>query len=195
MTFLITTILPGSEATQISLRLLRHRDRAAWNRVRRENHEWLTPWEATRPEIESHIPLPSFREMVATAKREAKNLRTLSLGIWIKEGQGAERFVGQITLGGIVFGAHRGGYIGYWVDRRVAGRGIVTESVIALTEYAFNELSLHRIEINMRPENSASQRVAEKAGYTFEGMRSRYLHIDGDWRDHMIFVQENPAIK
>lgn len=195
MTLLIRTTAPGSGSTQISLRLLRLRDRAAWERVRRENHDWLSPWEATRPEIESHIPLPSFREMVVTAKREAKALRTLSLGIWIKEGKGPERFVGQITLGGIVFGAHRGGYIGYWVDRRVAGRGIVTASVLALTEYAFNELSLHRIEINMRPENSASQRVAEKAGYTFEGMRNRFLHIDGDWRDHMIFVQENPNIR
>jgi ribosomal-protein-alanine N-acetyltransferase len=195
MTILIRTHVQGTESTQITLRLLRLRDHKAWDRVRRENHEWLTPWEATRPEIESHIPLPSFREMVITGKREAKSLRTLSLGIWMSEGKSPERFVGQITLGGIIFGAHRGGYIGYWVDRRVANRGIVTEAVIALTEYAFSELSLHRIEINMRPENSASQRVAEKAGYTFEGMRSRYLHIDGDWRDHMIFVRVNPEVR
>ncbi len=195
MTILIRTHVQGRESTQITLRLLRLRDHKAWDRVRRENHEWLTPWEATRPEIESHIPLPSFREMVITGKREAKSLRTLSLGIWMKEGKSPERFVGQITLGGIIFGAHRGGYIGYWVDRRVANRGIITQAVIALTEYAFSELGLHRIEINMRPENSASQRVAEKAGYTFEGMRSRYLHIDGDWRDHMIFVRVNPEIR
>ena len=195
MTILIRTHVQGRESTQITLRLLRLRDHKAWDRVRRENHEWLTPWEATRPEIESHIPLPSFREMVITGKREAKSLRTLSLGIWMKEGKESERFVGQITLGGIIFGAHRGGYIGYWVDRRIANRGIITQAVIALTEYAFSELGLHRIEINMRPENSASQRVAEKAGYTFEGMRSRYLHIDGDWRDHMIFVRVNPEIR
>ncbi len=195
MTILIRTHVQGTESTQITLRLLRLRDHKAWDRVRRENHEWLTPWEATRPEIESHIPLPSFREMVITGKREAKSLRTLSLGIWMSEGKSPERFVGQITLGGIIFGAHRGGYIGYWVDRRVANRGIITQAVIALTEYAFSELSLHRIEINMRPENSASQRVAEKAGYTFEGMRSRYLHIDGDWRDHMIFVRVNPEVR
>lgn len=195
MTILIRTHVPGTESTQITMRLLRLRDHKAWDRVRRENHEWLTPWEATRPEIESHIPLPSFREMVTTGKREAKSLRTLSLGIWINDGKNSERFVGQITLGGIILGAHRGGYIGYWIDRRVANRGIITQAVIALTEYAFTDLALHRIEINMRPENSASQRVAEKAGYTFEGMRSRYLHIDGDWRDHMIFVQVNPEIR
>jgi ribosomal-protein-alanine N-acetyltransferase len=126
--------------------------------------------------------------------RDAKDLRSLSLGIWIKD-RGRERLVGQITLGGIVFGAYRGGYIGYWIDNRYANNGVVTHAVMALTEYAFEELSLHRIEINMRPENGASQRVAEKAGYIYEGLRLRYLHIDGQWRDHMIFVKENPRIQ
>jgi ribosomal-protein-alanine N-acetyltransferase len=68
------------------------------------------------------------------------NLRSLSLGIWIATGP-KSRFVGQITLGGLAFGAHRGGYIGYWVDRRVANNGIVTRSVMALTDYGFQELS------------------------------------------------------
>jgi ribosomal-protein-alanine N-acetyltransferase len=132
--------------------------------------------------------------MVRQARRDARELRTLSLGIWIREGE-RERFVGQITLGGLVFGAFRGGYIGYWIDRRAANKGIVTRAVAALTEYGFQELLLHRIEISMRPENGASQRVAEKAGYTYEGLRYRYLHIDGDWRDHLVFVKENPNIR
>jgi ribosomal-protein-alanine N-acetyltransferase len=66
--------------------------------------------------------------------------------------------------------------------------------VIALTEFGFSELNLHRIEINLRPENEASRKVAEKAGYIYEGLRPRYLHIDGDWRDHSTFVKENPRI-
>jgi ribosomal-protein-alanine N-acetyltransferase len=37
--------------------------------------------------------------------------------------------------------------------------------------------------------------VAEKAGYVLEGERARYLHIDGQWRDHICFVKENSAIK
>jgi ribosomal-protein-alanine N-acetyltransferase len=51
------------------------------------------------------------------------------------------------------------------------------------------------MEINLRPENGASRRVAEKAGFVLEGDRPRYLHIDGAWRDHICFVKENPAIK
>jgi len=179
---------------EITLRLLRLRDRKVWDEVRSANKDWLSPWEATRPQIEADLPLPSFPQMVRMGTRDAKDLRSLSLGIWVKD-RGRERFVGQITLGGIVLGAYRGGYIGYWIDNRYANKGVVTHAVMALTEYAFQELSLHRIEINMRPENGASQRVAEKAGYIYEGLRLRYLHIDGQWRDHMIFVKENPRIQ
>ena len=187
-------IRTSNGASEITLRLLRMRDRKAWDEVRSENKNWLTPWEATRPQVDADLPLPSFPQMVRMGVRDAKDLRSLSLGIWVKD-RGRERFVGQITLGGIVFGAYRGGYIGYWIDNRYANNGVVTHAVMALTEYAFEELSLHRIEINMRPENGASQRVAEKAGYIYEGLRLRYLHIDGQWRDHMIFVKENPRIQ
>jgi ribosomal-protein-alanine N-acetyltransferase len=54
---------------------------------------------------------------------------------------------------------------------------------------------LHRIEINIRPENAPSCRVAEKAGYLLEGTRERYLHIDGQWRDHVSYVKENPTVE
>ena len=63
-----------------------------------------------------------------------------------------------------------------------------------MTVYGFEELKLHRIEINIRPENGASRRVAEKSGYHLEGERPRFLHIDGEWRDHLSFVRENPKI-
>ena len=129
--------------------------------------------------------------MVRYYRKEGRELRSLSLAIWLRESD-RERFIGQITLGGLVFGAYRGGHIGYWIDQRYANRGYTTRAVKALTHYGFSELNLHRIEINLRPENGASKRVAEKAGYLFEGLRPRYLHIDGDWRDHLTFVAENP---
>lgn len=178
----------------LTLRLLRLKDRTVWEEVRRVNREWLSPWEATRPEIDSDIPLPSYFSMVRQGRRDARDLRSLSLGIWLNQ-NGRQDFVGQITLGGISYGAARQAFIGYWIDRRFANQGITTQAVLALTQYGFQELKLHRIEINMRPENAASQRVAEKAGYLFEGVRHRYLHIDGDWRDHKIFVKENPEIR
>ena len=86
-------------------------------------------------------------------------------------------------------------YIGYWIDQRFSNRGYITRAVKLLTHFGFNKLSLHRIEISMRPENEASKKVAEKAGYKFEGVRTSYLHIDGAWRDHLTFVKENSLIQ
>lgn len=177
---------------EISLRPLRFRDKAQWNRVRAENRDWLSPWEATIPQSgeDSYSQLPSFFEMVRILNSEARNGRSFSFAIWYQS-----QLVGQITLGGVMYGAMRGGHIGYWIDRNFAGRGFTTQAVEILTQYAFSELRLHRIEINLRPENASSRRVAEKAGYIFEGERPRYLHIDGQWRDHITFVKENSAIK
>ena len=185
--------LGGSE---IYLAPLRLRDRKKWLRVRAENREWLAPWEATLPYIPGsdneslHKELPSFFRLVRTLNRESRDVRSISFAIW-----SGNNLIGQISMGGIILGALRGAHIGYWIDRSYAGRGYTTQAVNLLTEYGFSVLALHRIEINLRPENAASRRVAEKAGYVFEGERPRYLHIDGDWRDHISFVKENPLIK
>ncbi len=178
---------------ELTLRPLRLRDRNRWYEVRRRNREWLSPWEATLPHVPQEAQdkrLPTFVEMVRAHNREGRDGRALSLIIWFRG-----ELAGQISMGGIIYGAMRGAHIGYWVDQKFANLGVVTAAVEALSEYAFTELQLHRLEINLRPENAASRRVAEKAGYVLEGERPRYLHIDGDWRDHICFVLENPTIK
>ena len=177
-----------SASGRVQLRPLRLRDRGEWLRLRSRNREWLRPWEATSPSVINFDP-PSYHQLVMYHRREARNLRALSYIIWF-EGV----MVGQITLGGIAFGALRGGHIGYWIDEGYGNRGITTEAVVAITEFGFQSLKLHRIEIALRPENQASKRVAEKAGFIFEGMRPRFLHIDGAWRDHIVFVRENPSV-
>jgi ribosomal-protein-alanine N-acetyltransferase len=82
----------------------------------------------------------------------------------------------------------RAANMGYWLDQDVAGRGIMPISVALVGDYAVSVLKLHRLEINLRPENYASRRVVVKLGFDFEGMRANYLHIDGEWRDHDCFV-------
>jgi ribosomal-protein-alanine N-acetyltransferase len=98
-------------------------------------------------------------------------------------------------MGGVMYGALRGAHIGYWIDKNFANRGYTTEAVKLLSGFGFHQLGLHRIEINIRPENEASCRVAEKAGFEFEGYRKAYLHIDGAWRDHKCFVKNNELIQ
>lgn len=177
---------------ELELRPLRLRDRLRWNRVRARNRDWLQQWEATLPSVPSAPQgqqLPSFFTMVRTFNREARYGRSYSFVIWK-----GPNLIGQITLGGVIYGALRGGHIGYWIDQDFANRGFTTQAVEILTRFGFDQLGLHRIEINIRPENAPSCRVAEKAGYLLEGARPRYLHIDGQWRDHICYVKENPTI-
>jgi ribosomal-protein-alanine N-acetyltransferase len=179
---------------ELFLKPIRFRDKAQWDSVRAVNRDWLSPWEATRPNIDHKSALPSYYGMVMQLNREMRALRSISLGVWLNENKD-QVLIGQITLGGIIFGAMRGAHIGYWIDQRFANRGYTTRAVKLLTKFGFERLRLHRIEINLRPENEASKQVAIKAGFLLEGARNNYLHIAGDWRDHVTFVKENPAIK
>lgn len=162
----------------LTLRPLRSSDGPAWVEVRRRSAGWLSPWDATNPP-DSHDEPMSFRAMVRHYRSEARAGRSLALAVLVN-GQ----FRGQVTLGGIAWGSLRSGYIGYWIDEASAGHGYIPRAVAMTADYAFTTLGLHRIEINIRPENSASIRVVEKLGFRYEGLRRRYLHIDGDWRDH-----------
>ena len=73
------------------------------------------------------------------------------------------------------------------MSQDVAGRGITPTAVALATDYCFGVLRLHRMEICIRPENGPSLRVVEKLGFRYEGLRRRFIHINGDWRDHFAF--------
>ena len=61
-------------------------------------------------------------------------------------------------------------------------------AMATFSDYAFFHVGLHLMEINLRPENEASLRVAEKLGFRYEGLRRRYLQSAGDWRDHQTYA-------
>lgn len=166
---------------EVILRPISRRDKQAWTEIKARNRQWLSPWDASNPDGQTHIP--TFREIYQQSRRSSKSGSAFMFAIEMDQ-----QLIGQITLGNVIWGSLREAYIGYWIDQKYANRGIVTTSVALLTDFALNECGLHRIEISIRPENSASLRVVEKLGIKEEGMRPRFLHIDGDWRDHLIFV-------
>jgi ribosomal-protein-alanine N-acetyltransferase len=168
-------------ANGVILRPLKRSDRHHWAEIKFRNKSWLNPWEATSPD---GMPVnPVFKDIYRLSKRAAKSRNTFMFAIEVDG-----HLVGQITLGNVIWGSLREAYIGYWIDETYANRGIMTTSLALLTDYALAEAGLHRIEVSIRPENAASLRVVEKLGFIKEGLRPRFLHIDGDWRDHFIFV-------
>lgn len=166
----------------ITLRPLRRSDASTWQELRRSNAAWLRPWEATLPRPDPSVPT-TFAGMVRAYRREGRTGRAMAFAL-VHNGA----LVGQVTLGGISWGSLRSAYIGYWISQQVAGRGVMPRAVALLVDFALGQLLLHRIEINIRPENRASLRVVEKLGFRLEGFRRAYLHIDGAWRDHNSYV-------
>lgn len=78
--------------------------------------------------------------------------------------------------------------IGYWVRSGFEGQGLVTEAVRALSRMAFDRLRAARVEIRMDANNTASRRVAERAGFTLEGTLRRDTQTpDGTLRDTCVY--------
>jgi len=165
----------------VLLRPLRVRDGEMWRALRRSNAAWLSPWEATRPGAEAGEM--GFAPMVRRLRAEARTGRTLPFAL---DYHG--RFVGQLTVAGITWGSLCAANVGYWIDQSHAGRGIMPTAVALATDHCLIGMGLHRVEICIRPENHNSRRVVEKLGFREEGLRPRYLHIDGAWRDHLVYV-------
>lgn len=170
---------PGGEL--VSLRPLRADDEQEYLSVRRGNHEWLAPWDATSPR--TNRATRTFAELVEAQGEDARAGRALPLVI-----DHGGRLVGQVNVSNIVRGSFWSCSIGYWISRSMAGRGFVPTAVALIGDHCLSEMQLHRIEINIRPENVASLAVVRKLGFRDEGLRPRYLHIDGDWRDHQSFA-------
>jgi len=169
------------DGAPVILRALRSKDRGEWEALRAQNLKWLRRWEATSPErVATQL---AFRQLVRQSDREAAEGR---LQPFVIETEG--RLVGQMHLFGIAWGSLRCASAGYWVSESVAGQGIMPLALAAACDHAFVALGLHRVEVNIRPENTASLRVVEKLGFRDEGLRFRYLHIDGDWCDHRSFA-------
>jgi ribosomal-protein-alanine N-acetyltransferase len=79
--------------------------------------------------------------------------------------------------------------IGYWLGESFWGRGIVSEALVALTEWAFTEAGLVRLQAGVFARNPASARVLEKAGYQLEGhLRARYFR-DGEYIDSLLYAK------
>lgn len=177
----VTLHSQDGRAPEVVLRPLSMRDKAEWNVVRTENAEYVGQWEPTAPDgIGQRI---TFRQYVRGLDKEARAGRILPFVI-VVDG----RIAGQMHLFGIVRGSLLSGAAGYWVARRQAGQGLATRALAALCDHAFHEAGLHRVEVNIRPENSASLRVVEHLGFRDEGIRARYLHINGGWRDHRTYA-------
>jgi [ribosomal protein S5]-alanine N-acetyltransferase len=164
----------------VKLRVAKMRDAKALENLILSNREWLRPWEATNPYAPNGFDV---KKQVRGLLRQFDDRSGIPFVIEV-EG----KVQGQLNVANILYGSVSSAVLGYWVSPEVAGKGVTPLSVALVTDYLMSQLGLHRVEIDIRPENLASLRVVEKLGFRYEGTKQRYIHINGDWRDHYVFA-------
>lgn len=165
---------------RVTLRPLKDGDFEQWHEVRTRCSAWLLPWEPRQRGAPAPLEdRPNFAHRCTIRERERNLGIGYGFGIFI-----GERFGGEVTLSSIQRGPSQCGSIGYWIDEALAGRSLVPEAVVVTLGFAFESISLHRVEISIIPRNMASRRVVDKLGIRQEGVAERFLEIDGMWEDH-----------
>jgi ribosomal-protein-alanine N-acetyltransferase len=166
------------------LRSPRASDYKAWAGIRSLSKNHLEPWEPVW--AEDALTRAAFRRRLAAQNAEARAETGLGLFIF---GRGDQRLIGGVTVGNVRRGVVQSASLGYWIGAPYVGRGAMTDALQALLPFLFDHFGLHRVEAACMPENAASRRVLEKAGFAYEGRARAYRKIAGQWRDHLLFAK------
>ena len=105
-----------------------------------------------------------------------------SFGIWDNTG-----LSGVLSLSNVIRGPLNCATVGFWIDRERRGKGLATHALSKAIKIAWSDLRLHRIEAGIISTNATSQRVLLRNGFEFIGLARKYLFVDGEWRDHLLF--------
>lgn len=172
----------------VRLRAPRMGDHAEWAELRHASHAFLQPWEPTWPSDD--LSRAAFRRRLAVYARDADAGHGFAFFVF-REGSG--ELVGGVNLRDVRRGVSQSGAIGYWAGEAYARHGHTGAAVRAVAEFAFGRLGLNRLEAACVPENEASRRLLERAGFSYEGRARAYLKINGVWRDHLLFGRLRPG--
>jgi ribosomal-protein-serine acetyltransferase len=97
-----------------------------------------------------------------------------------------ERLCGAVRLNHIERD-NRKASVGYFIGEQFQGSGLATASVRAVLRFAFEQLGFNRIELRCASDNVASQRVAERLGFAWEGLLRQAELADGVYLDHFVY--------
>jgi ribosomal-protein-alanine N-acetyltransferase len=155
-----------------------------------ENRRHLERWSPPRPP--GFYSTEFWRWRLERNRSEYAEDRSLRMTMFERERpEGAA--IGQVSFTEIVRGPLQSCFLGYNIDHRYEGRGLMTEALTAVIRFAFERMALHRISANYMPSNVRSGALLRKLQFVVEGYAQSYLYIDGGWRDHVLTSRLNPS--
>ena len=150
--------------------------------LRNNKHFWSTYEPIHRDDF--YTEEAQYKKILEGLQLLALN-REFSFGIYDKASSG---LIGHISLYAIKRMPYSSAFVGYSMDENFVGRGIATEAVKLVVDFAFTSLKLHRVEAYITPKNIPSTRVVEKVGFVREGLMRKLLYINGEWVDHYMYA-------
>uniref|UniRef100_A0AAU3GTE0 GNAT family N-acetyltransferase n=1 Tax=Streptomyces sp. NBC_01401 TaxID=2903854 RepID=A0AAU3GTE0_9ACTN len=174
-----------SSSTRI--RLIEPADAAPIAAHRVRDFEAFRPWEPAQPAA------------FLTPEGQEERIGTLLAGhragtVWPGVVLAGDQVIGQITIGGILPQPHlRRGSVGYWITGVAQNQGHAGRAVGLALRVMTDELGLHRAEASTQLENLPSQRVLRRNGFTPYGVAHNAIHLDGAWRDTLLWERTLPA--
>lgn len=148
----------------------------------RRNREHLEPWEPARDA--GYYDLEAWSGAPERDQQEARNGDAYRFRLVLKSN--VSEYIGTISLRDIVFRAIYTATLGYSLDHKFQGQGLMREGVAAVTWFAFHELNLRRIEACYMPSNVRSARLLKDLGFEIEGLLRSSLQVHGKWEDHYL---------
>lgn len=140
---------------------------------------------ASSAALATTVTLAGCQEMLRAEASAFEAGSALRLYLFEK-GASEVAIVGNISFTNIVRGVFQACYLGYRIDHRFEGKGLMHEALVEALRYAFGSLGLHRVMANYRPANERSGRLLKRLGFVVEGYAHDYLFLDGAWRDHIL---------
>ncbi len=174
---------PVIRGQSVYLRYPRIADYPVWARLRSESREFLTPWEPVWADDE--LTRGAFRRRIKRYQKETR-LDSAYVFFVLRESDGV--LLGGCTLSNVRRGVTQCCTLGYWIGAKFARHGYMTSAVKALIPFVFKTLGLHRIEAACLTDNEPSKNLLTRTGFRQEGLARRYLLINGEWADHLLFA-------
>lgn len=158
-------------------------DFAAWSGLRDISRDHLQPFEPYWAIDElDHV---AYRDRLRRYLREAKADQGYAFFVFAAAHD--RPLVGGITLSNVRRGVAQAAAVGYWIGQPYVRNGYASAALRRISQYAFEDLRLHRLEAACMPSNAASLRTLERCGFIREGIARRYLKINNRWEDHVLF--------
>lgn len=170
-------------SSEIYLKPLDLADAPAMLELKMRNRSFFQPFEPIRNE--GHYTLEEQEHEIMNGIASSKQDQAYIFGVYLTQ---SNHLIGRIAITSVSRGVFLNAYLGYFIDQAYNGRGYATAAVTLVVRKAFEELNLHRIQAGVMPRNERSIRVLEKAGFRREGLAQRYLKINDQWEDHLLFA-------